>query len=82
MAAVRASVASGATAVMATTARESAASGAIAAMAMADRYGGRLAAAQTAALGTAVARATAVGGSEQGKSVAARAAAWRALVCN
>ena len=50
-------------------------------MAMEDRYGGRLAAVPTAALGTAVARATAVGENERGKPVAERAAAWRALVC-
>ena len=51
-------------------------------MAMADGYSGWLAAAQTAVLGTAVARATLVRGIERGKSVAARAAAWRALVCH
>ena len=76
MAAVRASAASGAAAAMATAVRESEASGVIAAMAMSDGYGGRLAASQTATLGTAVAKATAVGGSERRKSVSARAAAW------
>ena len=49
---------------------------------MSDGYGGRFATAQTAELGTAVERATAVEGSERGKSVSARAAAWRDLVCN
>ena len=78
MAVVRAS---GAAAAMATAVRESMASGEIAAMAMAEGYGGRLAAAQTAALGTAVTRAKAVEGSKQGKAVEAGAAAWRALVC-
>ena len=67
---------------MVTATRELEASGAIAVMAMADGYSGQLAAAQMAALGTALERATAVGGSEQGKSVAAKAAAWRAWVCN
>ena len=66
---------------MAMSARESAASGAIAEMAMSEGYGHRLAVAQMAALGTVVARATEVGESKQGKSVAVRAAAWRALVC-
>ena len=74
MADVRSSAASGAAAVMATSVRELEASGEIAAMAMADGYSGRLAAAQTAALGTAVTRAMAVRGS--------RLAAWRDLVCN
>ena len=49
---------------MAIAARESAASGAIAAMAMAEGFRRRLAVAQTATLGTEVARATAVGRSE------------------
>ena len=78
---MRESAGSGATAAMATEVRESAAAGEIAAMIMADGYGSRLAAAQMVALGTAVAKATAVGGSERRKSVSARAAAWRALVC-
>ena len=63
MAAVRALAASGAAAEMETAARESVACGAIAAMAMSEGYVHRLAAVQTAALGTEVARATAVGGS-------------------
>ena len=67
---------------MTTAVRESEAYGEIAAMAMADGYGGRLAAAPTAALGIVVIRATAVGGSERGESVAVRSAAWRALICN
>ena len=65
---------------MATAARELMASGATAAMAMSDGYGSLLAAAHTAALGTAVARTREVGGSEQGKSVTTRTAALRALV--
>ena len=79
---VRASEASGATSSMSTAARESAESEAIAAMETADGYGGPLAVAQKAALRTAVARATEVGGNERGKSEAERAAAWRALGCN
>ena len=78
---MRASAESGVAAAMAMASRELATSRAIAAMAMEDGYGGRLAAAQTADLGTALARATAVGGSKQGKSVAVRSSAWRALVC-
>ena len=56
-------------------------SGAIAAMAILEGFGRRLSTAQAAALETAVVRSTEDGGSEQGKSLAARAAAWRALVC-
>ena len=66
---------------MAISARESAASGAIAAMAISEGYGHRLAVAQMEALETAVVRKIEVGGSEQEKSVAVRAAAWRALFC-
>ena len=73
-AAARTLAASGDAAYMVTAARESEASGAIAVMTMAERYGGRLVAAHTAALGTAVTRAMAVRGS--------RLAAWRDLVCN
>ena len=66
---------------MATAVRESEASGATAAMTMADGDGIRLEVARTAALGTVAARETAVGGSERGQSVAERAAAWGALIC-
>ena len=59
---------------MATAVRESETSGAIAAMEMAEGYGSWLAAGQTAALGTGVAKASAVVGSKQVKSVAERAA--------
>ena len=61
---MRVSAVSGAAAAMATAERELEAYEVIAAMAMADGYDGQLAAAQTSALGTVVARATAVGGSE------------------
>ena len=74
MVAARASPASGAAEAIATAARESAASGATAEMDMTDRDGSQIATVRTVALGTAAARAMAVGGSERGQSLAARAA--------
>ena len=64
MAAARVLAESGAAAVMETAERELVAHGETVAMAMADRYGSQLAVARTVALGTAAARATAVGGKE------------------
>ena len=65
-AAARTLAASGDAAYMVTAARESEASGSILAMAMSEGYDRRLAAAETAALGSAVARATEAGRSKQG----------------
>ena len=73
MVAVRESWASGAAAAMTTAVGESATTGAIAAMAMAEGYGSWLAAGQTAALGTGVAKASEVVGSKHVKSVTERA---------
>ena len=80
MAAARDPEASGGAAAMATVARELATSGATVVMAIADGDGSWLEAARTSYLGVAAARATAVGGSERGQSVSARAVAWGDLV--
>lgn len=70
LAAVRALAELGKIAEIETEERESKMSGATAAMAPADGNSIRIASTWTAALGTASARATAVGGSKQGKLLA------------